>query len=323
MAIRKTRLRLISQNDKLIIDDATGQVIGFAPDSRSPMTMMAYVEENNGEEEIKSASTGDSIGSLGGASIQNGLAIVSIDGSNYALLPVGEDGSLHANVTHRKGLQEDLLSLSGGDGEIGIATDTKSLIIFNGTEGGAQAFRRLNNAEGLGPDSLAIGVGASTLPGASRSMSLGSYAKAEIPGQVALGGQIDGVSKSFVTLGILTTTDDFVQMSTDGNTSGLSNNVRLVRDGIFDVTAVVLARKTGTNSWARFEQRGVVRKTGSSTVMSTPTVPTPDINSGLTGITATLGATGGGLIYVAVEGLAAEAVQWGAFLTINALNLSV
>lgn len=321
---RKTRLRLISPDDKLIIDDATGRVLGFAPDPRSPSTMLAYVEPGEGGKDvIKNPSTGDEVGGIGSATIANGLAIVDINGSNFALLPVDVDGHVYANVTHRRGYLADLITLDGGVGEIGVSIDTKALVVYNGVPGGATVFKKLDNIEAVGPRSLAIGQGASTTAQAADSFALGRYAKTEIQGQTAFGSGIDGIARSHVTLGLRTTTVDFTQMSTDGAVAELSNLPKLIRDGVFDVTAVVLARQVGTNNWARFERRGVVRKNGSSTAISALTTPTPDVNSNLAGLTATLGASGGGLVYVAVEGLDGVAIQWGAFLTINALNLNV
>lgn len=322
--IRKTRLREISPNDKLIIDDETGRVLGFAPDARSPSTLLAYVEPGvGGKEVIKTPTTGEEVGGIGGATIDNGLAIVDINGSNFALLPVDVDGNVYANVTHRRGYLADLITLDGGVGEIGVSTDTKALIVYNGVPGGATVFKKLDNIEAVGPRSLAIGQGASTIAQAADSFALGRFAKAEIQGQTSFGSAIDGIARSHVVLGLRTTTVDFLQLTTDGLESTTVNTPKLVRDGIFDITAVVLARQVGTNNWARFERRAVVRKDGASTALAGATTPTPDVFTGITGITATLGATGGGLVYVAVEGLDAVAIQWGAFLTINAMNLNV
>lgn len=322
--IRKTRLRQITPHDKLIIDDETGRVLGFAPDARAPSTMLAYVEPGvGGKDVIKNPTTAEEVGGIGSATIANGLAIVDINGSNFALLPVDADGSVYANVTHRRGYLADLITLDGGVGEIGVSIDTKALVVYNGVPGGATVFKKLDNIEAVGPRSMAIGQGASTIPVAADSLAVGRFAVAEIQGQTVFGSGINGVSSSIVHLNLRTTTVDFLQMSTDGLEAGVDNLPKLVRDGIFDVTAVVLARQVGTNNWARFESRAVVRKNGSSTALAGATTPTPDVFTGITGITATLGATGGGLIYVAVEGLNGVAIQWGAFLTINALNLNV
>lgn len=260
---------------------------------------------------------------IGNAQIDNGLAIVDIDGQNFALLPVDEDGSVYANVTHRRGNLADLITVDGNVGEIGVSTDTKALIVYNGEPGGATIFKKLDNIEAVGPNSMAIGQDALTLPQAHDSLAVGRFAVAEIGGQTVFGSGIDGVSSSIVHLNLRTTNVDFLQMTTDGLEATPTSVPKLVRDGVFDITAVVLARQVGTNNWARFERRAVVRKNGSSTALAGATTPTPDVASVLTGITATLGATGGGLIYVAVEGLDGVAIQWGAYLTINALNLNV
>lgn len=262
------------------------------------------------------------LGGIGQVRFANGLGIVNVGDQKFALLPVDANDDAYANFSHRHGNLADLLTVDGGIAEIGVASDQKSLVIYTGTPGEAWAFRKLDNDAGLGADSLAIGFNASTTANASKSLALGGYAKTEVIGQTDFGGAINGIHTSLVHMGMLTPDDELYQLTTDNQAVDVNNTVKLVRDGVFDVNVVVLARQIGTNNWARFERRGVVRKAGASTSIFNKTEPTPDVNNGLAGLTATLATVGGGVVYVGVTGLAATNIQWAGYMEIRALNIA-
>lgn len=77
----------------------------------------------------------------------NNNTVLVVDGINYATLPIDPiTGNVSAQVNHRTGLlgnaSTGLLSLSGGLGEIGVATDSNALVKYTGVAGEAKAFWR-------------------------------------------------------------------------------------------------------------------------------------------------------------------------------------
>jgi len=58
----------------------------------------------------------------------------------FAALPLDANGNAIANVNHRTGTLTSLLTLSGGGGEISVATDYDAIVRHNGTAGQAKAF---------------------------------------------------------------------------------------------------------------------------------------------------------------------------------------
>ena len=76
--------------------------------------------------------------SEGGSSgvVEDGLLVVDHEGADFAMLPKIGTG-VKANLSVRTGLKASLLSLSGNAGEIGMTTDTRELVLFNGVAGQA------------------------------------------------------------------------------------------------------------------------------------------------------------------------------------------
>jgi hypothetical protein len=69
-----------------------------------------------------------------------------------------------ANVSHRTGLLASLLTLAGGVGEVGVATDKQALVVYNGVPGGAIAhYRGRQTAYAECGPALANAVPAATL----------------------------------------------------------------------------------------------------------------------------------------------------------------
>lgn len=66
--------------------------------------------------------------------------VLNVGGTNYALFPLDGSGNAVANVVPRTGTLSNLLSLSGGAGELASATDEPAIVQFTGTPGGATAF---------------------------------------------------------------------------------------------------------------------------------------------------------------------------------------
>lgn len=149
--IRKTRLRTISANDKLIIDDETGQVLGITPDARTPPTYLPYAEKDEfGQYQLKNPDGTDAASSNLQATEEAGLAVVQINGNSYALLPVS-DGAVVANVVPRTGLAGSLANLDGNQGELASATDQPVIFKFTGEPGKAQAFKAYGQIKQIDP----------------------------------------------------------------------------------------------------------------------------------------------------------------------------
>lgn len=68
--------------------------------------------------------------------LSNGLRIVTIQGSPFALLPTS-GGNVVANLTLRRGTSASLAALAGGNGEISVADDAPVIYKMNGAAGGA------------------------------------------------------------------------------------------------------------------------------------------------------------------------------------------
>lgn len=141
MAESRKRIRVISASDKLIIDDESGRVIGFYPDARTPPTLLPYVElGEDGKYTLKNPDGTDAASSSLQATEQAGLAVVQINSTSYALLPV-TDGAVVANVVPRTGTASSLANLDGNQGELASATDKPVLYKLTGVPGEAEAFK--------------------------------------------------------------------------------------------------------------------------------------------------------------------------------------
>lgn len=323
MPTRKTRLRTISANDKLIIDDETGQVLGITPDARTPFTLMAYVEPGTGGQDVvKNPKTGDEVGGIGNAQVQNGVAIVNIGGSPYALLPVDGNGDVVANIGHRTGLLADLLTMDGNAGEIGVATDQYALVLFNGVAGQARLFKRTDNPNALGTDSIAIGANASTPAVAEKSLALGHTATAHVRGMTAIAGAITGIQTLHSTLGVRTTDASGSSMSTSGTVdSALGDTIKLPI-GVYDIEVTIVARQIGSANWARFVRRFMFRASSTTSVFGTVATPIADEANNLAGLAVSFTQYTGGYLLINVTGLAGATIQWAAYVRANALTIN-
>ena len=66
----------------------------------------------------------------------------TLTAAGFSTIPVDASGNILANVLHRTGTLASLLTLAGGNGEIGVATDVNALVKYNGVAGQAVAFYR-------------------------------------------------------------------------------------------------------------------------------------------------------------------------------------
>lgn len=264
---------------------------------------------------------------FGGGAVQDGLYVVTMDEQDFALLPLDEDGDLTANIGHRRGLVANLLSLDGVDGEISVPTDSEDLVIHNGIAGQARRFKPGSNAAALGPNSIALCAGASTHARAQNSLALGAGASAQTIGELVLSGGITGVETRVLTLAarstdaspVFATCTGIANDSTPGATSGFTPA------GIYDIEIVILARRIGTNNWARFVRRCTlfVEATGGAATMANLTTPTADVNSGLSGLAISLFSFPGAPLLGQFTGLAATTIQWSMFARMSGLAITV
>lgn len=258
----------------------------------------------------------------------NGLAVVTVGGQAYAMLPVDESGDIQANVAHRKGNLADLLLIDGGDGEIGVAADAHALVLYNGVPGEARVIKRIDNPTALGDNSFAIGLDASTPADAAHSLALSTNAKPQGPGQHVFGSAYEPAQHIELIVSAATTDDTGIYLTPLGAEHSFgSNSIKLTRSGIYDVELVLLARQSGSNNWARFKRNFMVRRSSTSMVITDITTPTPDINSNLAGLTfetadiAGYGPTSaGGYLLLNVRGLPGVTIRWAGFLTIRQLG---
>lgn len=262
---------------------------------------------------------------LGDVSIVNGAAVVTIGADQYALLPVNGSGEVQASIAHRTGLLASLLSLPGSNGEIGVATDTKSLVIFNGVDGQAVELRALGRVNAAGADSLTLGNNAMTSAEGVEAVALGANARGTIMGETAIGSSIPGVQRHLVSLAQRTTDSEYTGLTTDGLGGGSGNSPRLEKAGLYDIDVVVIGRQVGTNNLLRQHRRVMMRWAGggASPAKLFETTPTPDVNNTLAAYGVTLGGVSGGYIDVSVEGLAGTTIQWAAYLDIRELSITV
>lgn len=254
------------------------------------------------------------IGGVSGATIQNGLALVTIQDGQFALLPVDANGDVIANISQRTGNLADLLQLPGIPGEIGVALDADAIVLFNGVATGGRVIRKLDSADAVGADSIAIGGNAATTASAEKALALGYTANAGQYGVVTLGGAIPKIQTVHATLGGTTTDDTGAALSLDGVAA---NAVHLkLPVGFHDVDVVYIARQ-GAN-WARFHRRVMFRAASSALgVLANETSPTPDVASGLTGLSVNFSQFNGGLLYFNAVGLAATTIYWSAHVTVR------
>lgn len=271
---------------------------------------------------------GEQIGAIGiPATEQAGIAIVEINGTPYALLPVDENGDIVANLSHRRGLLADLLDLSGEPGEISVPTDADGIVIHTGVFGQAKRFYSPVSAGTAGENSLAQGLGSTTDTRAKRSMAVGAYSRTNVIGEFAVGFGLANYGLHDI-LYAARTTDASMAFATatgiNGDTS-LGSTTSMLPAGLYDVEVTVLAREIGTNNFARFVRKAtlVIEAQGGSATLSNTTTPTSDLNSNLAGLSIMLGGTGGVPVYLGVTGVAGKTIQWGAFIHLKCMGVTV
>lgn len=285
----KTRLRPISPEDKLIIDEDTGRVLGFAPDPRTPSSMLICVGDD-------------------GILTPESRALLTGSGAVVA----DENGDLIANIGHRRGLYADLKSLDGVNGEITIPTDVDGLMVHNGVEGQAKFYRRLDTDQTLGPESLALGSGAQTAAGAGASLAIGKGANATVAGQIAFGSATPRVKTSRFTAVATTvgTTGSFFTADGSGAMGGAI--ILPAGPGLYEIAMTILVREGTTDNYARMLRRAVVRvgADGIATAMLDVTSPTGDVHVGLPGLTIGPSAFPGRVLYITTTGIAGKTLEW-------------
>lgn len=258
---------------------------------------------------------------LGGtslATIQNGLALVTIQNEQFALLPVDENGDVIANVSQRTGNLADLLQLPGNPGEIGVALDADAIVLFNGVATGGRVIRKLDSANAIGTNSLSIGGNSATTAAAEKALALGYEANAAQYGVVTLGGAIPKIQTVHATLGGTTTDASGALLSLDG----IAENMVYLKlpAGFHDVDVVFIARQGG--NWARFHRRVMFRASNSAMgVLAEETSPTPDVASGLVGLSVNFAQFNAGYLYLNVVGLEATSIYWSAHVTIRSQGI--
>ena len=268
------------------------------------------------------ADLANKLGAVSGATVQNGVAIVTVGGSPYALLPVDGNGDVIANIGHRTGLLADLLTLDGNPGEIGVATDQYAIVLFNGVAGQARAIKRLDNVNALGTDSIAIGGNASTNAVAEKSLALGHTATAHVRGMTAIAGAITGIQTLHSTLGVRTTDASGSSMSTSGTVNDALGDTIKLPVGVYDIEVTIVARQIGSANWARFVRRFMFRASSTTSVFGATVSPVADDASGLTGLAISFTQFTGGYLLINVTGLAGVTIQWAAYVRANALTIN-
>lgn len=256
------------------------------------------------------------------AEVQNGVAVVQVDGASYALLPVAESGEIVLNFSHRSGTKVDLLSIAGNPNEIAIPSDALGFVVYNGVMGGARFLPRLDSPLALGERSLAFGNNASTTAAAVDAVALGPNAVASRPGEIVFGCDHAGVRRSFVQ-GYTVTTGDTLGAVGPG---GTDSPVRFTgANGLYRVSMTVLARESGTDNFATFAREFTVltRAANTSPVRYNESTPVPDFNQGLPGCSIGFLDFPSYQLVVTVGGPAASTVHWSLFMDIRAMTTEV
>lgn len=257
--------------------------------------------------------------------LRAGYAEITIEGLKYVLLPLQANGSIKAALGHRTGELASLLSMAGLDGEVAVAKDQRSLVIFTGVEGEAYELRPIGRLNAAGDDSLTLGHNASTASSATRAVAVGPNAHANTHSEVVLGSGIEGTQRRFITLaGRTTSALDFISLSTDNLAGEAYNAVKLARAGLYDIDVIVIARQIGTNNNARFHRRLMLRvgTTGTPAKLYEGS-PTGDVATSLTVAAPTLAGVPGMGFSVMAEGVDGMTIQWAAFLDIREMSITV
>lgn len=258
-----------------------------------------------------------------------GLAETDVGGDAFVALPTNAQGQAVGEIGHRRNTLANLLTLAGVPGEISVPTDNVGVVLHNGVAGQAVRLYSPLSPNTLGTNSLAFGEGSSTGAAAGSSIALGANATTSQIGEYCRRGSIAGVVTREFQLAQRTVDDDDDRwLTTDGTnnqTTGLMIAPTGIERGIWDVEMLVVARQIGTNNWARFVRRAVVRipDTGITCVMTNLTTPTPDVNSGLAGLAVLPTSAVGMFCGINVVGLAATTIQWAGHVTLRGCGIIV
>lgn len=307
----------------MIVDDQSGKVLG-------------YVDAQGAKRYLDGREMPDSEGGggqpVGGSGFTlnptTGLAETDVGGDAFVALPTNAQGQAVGEIGHRRNTLANLLTLAGVPGEISVPTDADGVVIHNGVAGQAKRLYSPLSPNTLGTNSLALGEGSSTGAAAGRSIALGANATTSQIGEYCRQGSIAGVVTREFQLAQRTVDDADRWLTTDGTnseTTGVMIASTGIERGIWDVEMLVVARQIGTNNWARFVRRAVVRipDTGLACVMTNLTTPTPDVNSGLTGLSVFPTSTVGVVCGINVVGLAATTIQWAGHVTLRGCGIIV
>lgn len=302
MSVRKTRLRAISPNDKLIIDDETGLVVGIAPDARTPSSRLMVM----GDDLTLSAT-------------------MRAELVNAGLLVADENGNFTASIGHRTGVFADLITISGEPGEISIPTDVDGFIVHNGQPGEAKFYPRLDNAAAFGESSLAIGLNATTMASADLALALGVNAKAHAKGELAFGSLKPGVRRSHLTGYGITTSETGKYI---GPVEGSNFFDLPPYGGIYRVKATFVAREGGgmSENMAMYERACVVLVTNEDEVLYPAVlnmVNVADYNANLAGVTVSILGASGPAMAARVTGITGRTINWAVFVDVCAMTEEV
>lgn len=260
------------------------------------------------------------------AVIEGGVAKFTIEGQDFAMVPLDENGDLVANIAHRRGLFADLILLDGGNGEITFPTDVDGFILHNGVPGGAKFYRRLDTDQTLGANSLALGFGASTTTGAPGSVAIGQGAAAYVSGQVAFGSAVPTLKTSRFTAVAETVGTATSFFTTDGSGQMSGAIVFPQTPGLYELNITVLAREGTTENFARMVRRCVFSVGSDGIASSIPAgsivTPVTDFLQNLSGISLSIAAFPGRILYITVTGQVDKTLTWSMCVDVVATTVA-
>lgn len=266
---------------------------------------------------------------VGGGVVEGDLYIVQSNEDRFAALPLNEDDEIIANIGHRRNTLSNLLSLDGVPGEISIPTDVDGFVVHNGVAGQAKFYRRLDNDNTLGANSVAIGNGASTSTLAANSLAIGSGAEATVAGQVAFGSALANVKTSRFTCRTITTDTTANFFTTNGSTDPEDLTALIsfpARPGLYDMTWTVLVREGTTGNFARLERRFMAQVASNGSTSSIVggaggvITPTADVLVNLSGLSLSFSMFPGRIVYATATGQAGKTLTWAAQVDVVALG---
>ncbi len=266
------------------------------------------------------------LGGLGSAVIEGGVAKFTIEGQDFAMVPLDANGDFVANIAHRRGLFADLILLDGGNGEITFPTDVDGFILHNGVPGGAKFYRRLDTDQTLGAQSLAVGSGASTTAAAVGAVAIGNGAAAYVSGQISFGSALPTLKTSRFTA-VAETVGTATSIFTSDGSGQMSGAIIFPQaPGLYELNITVLAREGTTENFARMVRRCVltVGADGVATSIPAGSIATPmaDFLQNLSGITLSLTGFPGRILYITATGQAGKTLKWSMCVDVVATTVA-